>query len=165
MQKGFTLLELLVAVLIIGILTAIAVPQYQNSVERARTSEALSNGRVLLDSVNRAFALTPNTPPVKYTALDVPLGGGSWTALNKYTTKDFTYELANNGRVIIARRSPGPAYTLYFYTQYNGTDSGSRKCYGASSEGIALCSYMQKTFCGPTGTGSCRFTVVTSAPS
>jgi type IV pilus assembly protein PilA len=56
-QSGFTLIELMIVVAIIGILAAIAIPQYQNYVARAQVSEALS----LMSGAKVAIAEYANT--------------------------------------------------------------------------------------------------------
>jgi general secretion pathway protein G len=50
-QKGFTLIELMIVVAIIGILTAIAFPLYANIQARARVAKAQADARTLASAV------------------------------------------------------------------------------------------------------------------
>lgn len=59
MRKGFTLIELLVVVLIIGILSSVALPQYQRAVKKARAAEAWTNLKTLSIAVNEWCLANP----------------------------------------------------------------------------------------------------------
>lgn len=55
MQKGFTMVELMITVVIIGVLASIAVPSYRNYVMRGKIAEATSNLSALRVSMEQWF--------------------------------------------------------------------------------------------------------------
>ncbi len=79
-NKAFTLIELLVVVLIIGILAAVALPQYQNAVEKARAAEAFSNISAFIKAVEvwklahpgKGGGFTGNDSEVGQLDIDIP---------------------------------------------------------------------------------------------
>ncbi len=67
---GFTLIEMLAVVLMIGILTAIGLPQYRKSVQRAEAMEALVNLKTIFDSAKR-YRSANSEAPMNLKGLDV----------------------------------------------------------------------------------------------
>jgi type IV pilus assembly protein PilA len=73
LQRGFTLIELMIVVAIIGILAAIAIPQYQDYTARARISEAGTAS----EGIKTAIAVD-----LQDGSLDAYLAGGGALTLN-----------------------------------------------------------------------------------
>ncbi len=69
-RRGFTLIELLVVVLMIGILAAIAVPQYQKAVEKSRISESVQRLAQLQQAVE-IYALQHPAESINLDKLDI----------------------------------------------------------------------------------------------
>src|SRR5437016_863807 len=67
-QQGFTLIELMIVVAIVGILAAIAIPAYQDFLIRSKVSEAVAALGACKTSVSEYFATKSSTLPVDLTA-------------------------------------------------------------------------------------------------
>lgn len=61
-QKGFTLIELMIVIAIIGILSAIAIPAYQDYLARAQVVEALTLGSSLKGSISAYYSQSTTCP-------------------------------------------------------------------------------------------------------
>ena len=86
-NSGFTLIELLVVIIIIGILSAIALPSFLNQAAKARGTEAKANVGAMNRS-QQAFFLEQQT----FTANPANLGLSL-----KLTTENYAYSSAENG--------------------------------------------------------------------
>ena len=71
-KKGFTLIELLVVVLIIGILAAIALPQYKHAVTKAKYSTMKDIVRSIVQA-QQSYFLVNNKYTEKFSDLDIDL--------------------------------------------------------------------------------------------
>lgn len=95
MKKGFTLTELLVVVLIIGILSSAALPKYRRAVERAEMMEALTQGKTIYDSAVR-YKSANGDAPTSFTQLDAILTGVNNSTGSAFQEGRFIYELHQN---------------------------------------------------------------------
>lgn len=154
MKQGFTLIELLVVVLVIGILSAVALPQYQTAVERARATEALTQMSAVRSSLERYHAQheawpDSDNPNTRFNMLDVdipeaPAVDGVAACVSGRGSKNFCLTFERNSGVIRAtRRRTNGAYTLTTTitpNANNGTYTAVRSCTpGEDADSRAYC--------------------------
>ena len=120
-QKGFTLIELMIVVAIIGILAAVALPAYQDYTVRAKVTEGLSLAASAKTAVSEnaangaAFASGWTAPSSTTSVSSVAIDSGTGAITITYNTT-----IASGGTLTLTPVDGGPSGTAL-----SGTASGS----------------------------------------
>ena len=146
--RAFTLIEMLVVVLIIGILAGIALPQYRKSVERARLSGVLINIKAIEDSVDR-YLLANGFPTQQITFKDfsdIDLSGGEWV-------DDYNYKIGELLYSAVCTNQPACEISVFDATNYLKSayinvdirdNIRYRQCYTNNTDkGRSICKYLE----------------------
>ena len=143
-NQAFTLIELLVVVLIIGILAAVALPKYQESVERSIMQEAITNLQTIAQA-NDVFFMA-NGRKAKSTEigkLDISIPGTTGIndyGVNRIATKYFLYSPggsgANDTTKAMAHRLPVENGRSKYYLYITAEDRLSCLVYDTTTDKI-----------------------------
>lgn len=132
-SAGFTLIELLVVVLIIGILSAVALPQYTSAVMKARLAEGVELGRAMIVA-QRVYALAEGNYTDDLDSLDLTFN----LADNKNFTSKFLF-MDDKSCSMLDLKSKNLSFGDIWVATY--FEEGSINCAAASgsAEGNAFC--------------------------
>lgn len=151
-KRGFTLIELLVVVLIIGILSAVALPQYQKAVAKSRFTQLQTAGKSLKDAME-VYYMANGDYPYYWNQLDITYPGCTESPTDRYMlwcdkfavdmfesaaanlTLSDTHGLANNGKDLGGNTLKEQAVSYYIVWLDNSDNPGKTEC-GSKISGL-----------------------------
>jgi len=95
-QQGFTLIELMIVVAIIGILAAVAIPQYQNYIAKSQVSRVMGETGAIRTAIENCMmnGIAEADCDVGWTASNL-IGEGDGVTINGNDELEVTYSLAD----------------------------------------------------------------------
>jgi type IV pilus assembly protein PilA len=122
-QKGFTLIELMIVIAIVGILAAVALPAYQNYTARAKFTEVVNSTAGVKGAVEECVARSYNASDTSIAACGTGDMALIAVAANGANAGDYisTLTVASNGLINATATAAGGGYT---YTLTPGLANG-----------------------------------------